>query len=236
VHGLDPHDPVFRRDRCYPWKLWNCVVAKERVGTAVGMDVYIKTPMTSRRSGWSQSLKRLLAYHYFGHVDDPTTSSRAQCPCGSLTPYGKCCFPTIRMSCHVHTGFRNCGLCINPMHFVAGTNADPPEGGKFPETCPVLRPCAPCDVCSWTPYEFAATDRLAGYHEGACESSLILNNSGASVVQGKLDQWRHEALRNGLRREQAMCKKGDGDSRACKHARKYLLQQYGDRCETEVYE
>lgn len=194
IEGLDPHDPVFRADRCYPWKLWSCVVVRttgEAEDTRAQM--HLRTPLTPAHSKRSQNLRALLAYHYFGVADRPLTSSRKPCVCGSGRAYGACCFPTVHSHCHLFTGVRSCGSCVNPLHFVRGKNSDPEPGAKFPYCDPVILPCAPCAQCAWTPYRFVLADGVFGEHRNACAATLPLDGA-VEAAQLQLERWRHEGV------------------------------------------
>lgn len=225
IDGLDPHEPYFQRDRCYIWKLWNCMGIREIKGTEDRrVQIHIRTPMTSKQCGRTQNLKTLLAYHYFGYVDSPETSSRNPCPCGSELNYGSCCFPTIHMACHVHTGIYDSGQCVNPMHFVTGTNSDTEFISSGPYREPEIRECKPCLTCNWTPYEFLATDRITGYHEQACKFKMPLNHETVHYAKEMFEQWKREAIQNCIHN---MSDENDVESmRKCVDMRNYLNRYY----------
>jgi hypothetical protein len=201
IEGLDPHNPIFERNKCYRWKLWNCMVirdTKDESDEQKQLHIYLKTPLTSSKSGRTQNLKKLLAYHYFGDVAEPMTSSRSPCPCGSGKTYGSCCFPTIHSVCHIHTGIRNCGLCVNPMHFMSGKNSDDEPGSDCPYSEPVIRKCTPCSKCNWNPYIFPVTDRVNGYHEQPCMNDISLEPYTSNTLNTLFSKWKHESIKNHL--------------------------------------
>ena len=163
IEGLDPHNPVFERDRCYMWRLWHSVTVREN-----GM-VFVRTP--GGRGQCTQSLRALLAYHclQLGAMETPCASSQDPCPCGQSKAYGDCCFPTVSMSC-------GSVLCVNPLHMSVGRARDAEHA--VPIEVPVLPACPSCAVCKWTPFEFYATALIRGYHETACANPLRLDAEG----------------------------------------------------------
>lgn len=187
IDGLNPHRPVFQSDRCYAWKLWNCVVLKAGANETVQM--HIRTPFTPAHSRRSQNLRSVLAYHYFGHLDPPVTSSRKPCVCGSGQTYGVCCFPTVYSRCG--------GACVNPLHFVCGKNSEAAGNRTGDGATPaVILPCAPCHDCAWEPYKFMIANGVFGVHREACETTVHVAPRAVNDVNRMLDHWRNEGIRN----------------------------------------
>lgn len=198
IEGLDPHRPVFRADRCYPWKLWHSVLARVDP-TSNHIHIHIKTPCNTQ-ANQSQSLRALLAFHFFGTSDPPLTSSKKPCPCRSGRTYGECCFPTIHSRCFKFTGLRNCGLCVNPLHFERGHNSDLEQGRDYPLAPSVLPPCEPCAECKWSPCQFWLAPQVGGYHEDAFRHALSFEPHMMHEINDQLARWREESLTHYLKR------------------------------------
>ena len=104
INGIDPHQPVFEPDRCYLWTLESSV---RRFTDSLGnTQLFIQAP----RHAPSACVRKVLYEHFMGTLlPKPITSARSPCPTHPNRPYGHCCFPTIRMTCHS-------ALCVNPWH------------------------------------------------------------------------------------------------------------------------
>jgi hypothetical protein len=202
IEGLDPHDPLFVRERCYLWRVWHCVTVRDNG------HVFIRTP--GRRDQCTQSLRGLLAFHCLGAMERPSTSSRLACPCGQGRTYGECCCPTVAMVC-------GSSLCVNPLHMRVGRARTGTENSNAVAIeVPILPACPSCAQCGWTPFGLHLTARIRGYHETACTSPLRLDAAGRAT----LEQWRTEALETQVGRSVA----GGASESDARHARLYLMR------------
>ena len=147
IGGLNPHAPLFPPDRCTPWTLAPCV----RTSTRRNETRYsVRLPFRQR------NLRAFLWYHKTGDLLHIRTASHAPCPTHPTQKYGACCFPKIIMQCHRITGYKDRGLCMNPLHFRVGSENDerreeddeglllPWNNTPVPEELP-----PPCPQCSW---------------------------------------------------------------------------------------
>lgn len=158
INGLDPHDPVFRRDRCYTWGQWTSVYTRQVSDTNQIM-CYVRTPLTPNRvRDRGKSVVRLLDFHRTGRVLRPSQSSHHPCAEHPTTLYGQCCFPNLVAQCHrlTSSGNASCGLCVNPLHMVPMTaRAAERErhvvltGGQCAPR--VLQGVRACTRCDWKP-------------------------------------------------------------------------------------
>jgi hypothetical protein len=196
IDGIDPHNPVFYSNRCYPCKLWHCVIP--RCSKDVDEDdkrvcAFVKTPLTPSKCGRTTNLRALLAYHFFGHMETPKTSSRLPCVCGSGKLYGNCCFPQIHSTCYLYMGVRDSGLCLNPFHLQIGKSSDPEPGSHAPFKEVIVNPCEKCKVCGWEPYELQANNKTLGYIEEPCSKSISIGVYNFDDVRRTFRSWKSKA-------------------------------------------
>lgn len=197
IEGLDPHRPIFFEDRCYMWKLWSCVGAGPSTEDENEVQFHIKMPDTPNGCGRTQSVLRLLVYYYAGRMAEPVTSSKLPCPCHSGFLYGACCFPVLHSVCERFTGKRSCGLCVNPMHVVAGSIHDHHEVNlTLPRSPAILPVCTPCTTCTWSPYECKITASISGRHQEACQSAFNMSGMSHHAITAQLKTWRNAAIVN----------------------------------------
>jgi hypothetical protein len=183
IEGLDPHHPVFFADRCYPWRLWSYVMLPDKDANQNG--AVIRTPWVD--SGQSRNLVNVLAYHYWGQLSKPTTSSKRPCTHHPNRLYGECCFPEVyRVGC-------TSPLCVNPLHFQAGVRRAPParqlvwnlnDGGGM--ACPG---CEPCGKCGWDPCLFQVTPKIVA-RDRYCRGTVTLGPHTRTMWR----LWRREAV------------------------------------------
>lgn len=191
IEGLDPHHPVFRVHQCYRWTHWSTMVIKED-------HVFIGTPLTDRRSGWSLNVRALLAFQFFkGKLETPVTSSKKPCVCGSGLTYGACCFPTIAMSCpsHVTQGIVS-HACVNPLHFkrVKNKEIDGMEVAVAVEPSPLHVP-EECTQCGWKSNKFLACRNFIATDHSPEDKILDLHGSALQSSRIQIQKWKHREVK-----------------------------------------